>query len=349
MERSVGDGRWRWGRLGCFFQTKKGQKEICTSISFQAFTLVELLVVITIIGILIALLLPAVQAAREAARRAQCQNNLKQIGLALHNYHQAAGCFPPGKITEGRCCDRPSMITWTISILPYLEQQALYDRYDQRKFNEDPENQFVREAMVQAYMCAVEEGVRELDYPESGPGASLRYRRGSYRAMEGMTDGGGWWDSHEGSYLPMSQRGVLHVVADRARAEWSPSEVPRPLTTETIENIRDGTSNTLLVGEMATRTRPRRRTFWAYAYTSYNTSAAVPQSRTLLGDYDQCSAIGGAGGDNPCKRGWGSYHPGVIQFVLCDGSVRPISQQIDINVFCALATIAGGEAVQLPP
>jgi len=112
------------------------------------FTLVELLVVIAIIGILIALLLPAVQAAREAARRAQCQNNLKQIALALHNYHQAVGSFPPGKITEGRCCDRPSMITWTISILPYLEQQALYDRYDQTKFNEDPANQFVREAMV---------------------------------------------------------------------------------------------------------------------------------------------------------------------------------------------------------
>jgi prepilin-type N-terminal cleavage/methylation domain-containing protein len=328
---------------------KPGRKRDLVFPGGGGFTLVELLVVITIIGILIALLLPAVQAAREAARRAQCQNNLKQIGLALHNYHQAVGSFPPGKITEGRCCDRPSMITWTISILPYLEQQALYDRYDQRKFNEDPANQFVREAMVQAYMCPVEEGVRDLDYPESGPGYQIQYRRGSYRAVEGMSDGTGWWDSHEGSHFPMSLRGVLHVVADRARPEWSPSEVPRPLTTETIENIRDGTSNTLMVGEMATRTHPRRRTFWAYAYTSYNTSAAVPQSRTLLGDYDRCVEIGGTGGSNPCKRGWGSYHPGIIQFALCDGSVRAISQQIDINLFCALATIAGGEVAQLPP
>ncbi len=317
--------------------------------SVHGFTLVELLVVITIIGILIALLLPAVQAAREAARRAQCQNNLKQIALALHNYHQALRCFPPGKITEGACCERPSMITWTISILPYLEQQGLYDRYDQTKFNEDPANQFVREAMVQVYICPSDEGARDLDYPESGPGASLQYRRGSYRAMAGMTDGTGWWDDQQNAGQPMKNRGVLHVVADRARPEWSPSEVPRPLSTETIDQIRDGTSNTLLVGEMTTRTHPRRRTFWAYAYTSYNTSGAVPQSRTLLGDYDQCSAIGGTGGDNPCKRGWGSGHPGIIQFALCDGSVRAISQQIDINLFCALATIAGGEPAQLPP
>ena len=241
------------------------------------------------------------------------------------------------------------MITLTISILPYLEQQALYDRYDQRKFNEDPANQFVREAMVQVYMCPSEEGVRELDYPESGPGYQIQYRRGSYRAVEGATDGTGWWDSQEHGNQLMKNRGVLHVAADRARPEWDPSEVSRPLSTETIDDIRDGTSNTLMVGEMATRTHPRRRTFWAYAYTSYNTSAAVPQSRTLLGDYDQCVEIGGTGGSNPCKRGWGSGDPGIIQFVLADGSVRGISQYIDINLFCALATIAGGEPAQVPP
>ena len=88
----------------------------------QGFTLIELLVVIAIISILIALLLPAVQQARESARRSQCQNNLKQIGLALHNYHDNNRMFPPGGTTLGRCCNTPSGITWTISLLPYLDQ-----------------------------------------------------------------------------------------------------------------------------------------------------------------------------------------------------------------------------------
>ncbi|MEA1950175.1 MAG: DUF1559 domain-containing protein, partial [Planctomycetota bacterium] len=114
--------------------------------SEKGFTLVELLVVIAIIGILIALLLPAVQAAREAARRMQCSSNLKQIGVALHAYHAALGCFPPGGITEGPCCSTRSGISWSISILPYIEQPMIYDRYDMDRYNEDPANQFVREA-----------------------------------------------------------------------------------------------------------------------------------------------------------------------------------------------------------
>ena len=306
------------------------------------FTLVELLVVITIIGILIALLLPAVQAAREAARRAQCSNNLKQIGLALHNYHQAVSTFPPGGITEGPCCSTKSLTSWAISILPYLEQQALYDKYDMNAFNEDPPNQLVRETFLAAYACPTETGVKMLDVPESGPGGTgnVSYRRGSYRCVTGKSDGSQWWDADQNSSLPLDWRGVLHQVADR--------NVSRDLTTERIADVRDGTSNTLMVGEMATETRQRRRTFWAYSYTSYNASCAVPQSRTLLVDYEECSQVGGLGGDNPCKRGWGSFHPGGLHFVLCDGSVRFIQTTIDINLFCSLATIAGGEVAQLP-
>src|SRR5688500_12419399 len=90
----------------------------------KGFTLVELLVVIAIIGILIALLLPAVQAAREAARRYQCTNNLKQIGLAMHNYHDINGKFPPSRIARG------DYITWAVLILPYMEQQAMYELWN---------------------------------------------------------------------------------------------------------------------------------------------------------------------------------------------------------------------------
>ncbi|MHC4176300.1 MAG: type II secretion system protein, partial [Planctomycetota bacterium] len=89
----------------------------------SGFTLIELLVVIAIIGVLIALLLPAIQQAREAARINVCGNNLRQLGMAVHNYHEAKGSFPPGGITEGPCCDTKGGICWSICILPYMEHE----------------------------------------------------------------------------------------------------------------------------------------------------------------------------------------------------------------------------------
>ncbi len=307
------------------------------------FTLVELLVVIAIIGILIALLLPAVQAAREAARRMQCSKNNKMIGIALHAYHNAHNCFPPGGITEGPCCSTPSLTNWAISILPYIEQQVLYDQYDMNAFNEDPINKIVRETSVATYRCPSELETDGLDIPDSGPAAELgvQFRRGAYRCMTGKSDGTGWWDnnenrSEESGGFPKDWRGVLHTIGTNG------------LTCESIDDITDGTSHTLAIGEMASYTYATRRTFWAYTYTSYNASAAVPQTRTFLVDFEQCYTIGGAGGSNPCKRGWGSYHPSGIGFLLCDGSVQFIPTEIDMDLFCALATIAGGEEARLP-
>jgi len=303
----------------------------------SAFTLIELLVVIAIIGILIALLLPAVQQAREAARMAHCSSNLRQIGLALHNYHEAKGTFPPGNITEGPCCGTPSWICWTISILPYLEREDLFERYDSTAHNESPVNANVRQALMPTYACPSEEGVQDLDYPESGPGNGLLYRRGSYRAMTGrgkihapffddencMVDKGG---------LPYAWRGIIHHIG-------SPKN--RELRTERIADVKDGLSNTLMVGEMATLSHQNRRTFWAYAYTSYCLSGAVPNSATLSADFDMCcEALGGC---NACKRGWGSHHPGGLQFVTGDGSVHLINRQINMDLFCALATIDNGK------
>src|SRR5437660_9676642 len=100
----------------------------------RGFTLVELLVVIAIIGVLVALLRPAVQQAREAARRMQCTNNLKQIGIALHNHHDVKLTFPPGALNTGHN-GTPVYTTWTIEILPFMEQQALYQQYDQSQLN----------------------------------------------------------------------------------------------------------------------------------------------------------------------------------------------------------------------
>ena len=138
-----------------------------------------------------------------------------------------------------------------------------------------------------------------------------------------------------GTYTP-AERGPIHTIG------------VLKYTTETYRDITDGLSNTLLVGESATKTDPSFRTFWAYAFAHYSLSAVTRQSRILLGDYDACSAAGGTGGSMPCRRGWGSFHPGGINFLICDGSVRLIPGNVDMQPLAAMATIAGGETVTPP-
>jgi prepilin-type N-terminal cleavage/methylation domain-containing protein/prepilin-type processing-associated H-X9-DG protein len=318
------------------------------------FTLVELLVVIAIIGVLVALLLPAVQSAREAARRMSCTNNLRQIGIALHNHHYTTGTFPPGGVTNGPCCGTQSGPTWTIFILPYLEQQALYDRYDQTKSNEHANNAFVRTAFVKGYSCPSDALIKRTMVPASGPGqtANLQYMTGSYRAMAGVTDGLAWFDAECGRIYPIGQRGVLHSSSDQKYpVAFSSNYSPPPYNKERIANITDGTSNTLMVGEYYTgpKSTPNRTTFWAYTYTSFNQSEVVlpPQSRQLLADYNTCvsSCPSCVGTSNPCKRAWGSFHPQSINFVMADGSVRNISTNVDMLLFAAMGTIENGETL----
>ncbi len=320
------------------------------------FTLVELLVVIAIIGVLVALLLPAVQAAREAARASQCKNNLRQLAIGILNYEASLTTLPPGGVTHGDCCGTPSKGSWPIYILPFIEQQALYDLYD---FDDDNEslrdtdgdglnNTVVRETDLQVHNCPSDEETDQLDRPASGPGSrASMYDRGSYRGNSGLAtvESQSFWDSSSQQNEEFAgERGPLPGIGDLGN-RWS---LKKP--TE-LSQITDGTSNTVLLGEKAhfanSNEARRRRTFWAYSYTSYNRSTTFLQSRSIINDYDRCRSIRGAFGDNPCKRSWGSLHAAGLNVAMCDGTVQFISEAIDIFVFAAMSTIANGETIGL--
>jgi prepilin-type N-terminal cleavage/methylation domain-containing protein/prepilin-type processing-associated H-X9-DG protein len=299
----------------------------------RAFTLIELLVVIAIIAILIGLLVPAVQKVRDASARTQCQNNLKQIGLALHNHHDQYKRFPVGRQT----INGDYYANWAILILPYVEQGALYAKYDNKVRNTHQNNAVVRTTFVPIYTCPVDPNADKLLTPATSNDISVQYAIGSYRGMSGVCcDGFDQWAGYNSEIqtnmkLCPDKKGVLHGDNDGQ------------LSAERLISITDGTSNTLMVGERSTITTIARATFWADSFNLYSLSGAYPDSATLLPDYDACQLK--ASDVAQCKYGWGSFHNGGINFVLCDGHVTIISSGINMQVFLALATINGGEII----
>jgi prepilin-type N-terminal cleavage/methylation domain-containing protein/prepilin-type processing-associated H-X9-DG protein len=308
-----------------------------------AFTLIELLVVIAIIAILIGLLLPAVQKVREASMTTQCRNNLKQIGLALHNYHDGNGTFPPGHWVVGPLGDGGNNSTyysnWAIYILPYVEQDNLYKQYNNNLPNWNPANTAVVQTYLSVYTCPSDRNYKQIVQPGSAPplqSGNFRYMTGSYRGMSGRSATGfDQWAGYPSEVIVnlranAGYRGLLHTDGPATG-----------LSGERMTNVSDGTSNTIAVGERTTNTTTNRTTFWAFSFNLYNLSGAFPQSASLLNDYNACNAI--ASDVAQCKYGWGSNHPNFINFVFADGSVRGIPTSIDMNIFVNLSTIAGGE------
>ena len=265
--------------------------------------------VIAIIAILIGLLLPAVQKVREAAARTQCTNNLKQMGLALHAHHDSKGTFPPGGMQTGDN-GTPCYTNWAIEILPYIEQDNLYKLYDQKQLNTATANYAaVAMARVKTYECPSDMLIGTAEFPASGPDTARTWMHGSYRAVSGIintTVSWGCWDTYEYARWPAGQqfssttKGVLHGTGAAfngipAQTGGTAPGVGIMGGPERMASIIDGTSNTLMVGELTFRDVTRRATFWAYTYASYNQSSISDNSCTLTNEYNRCAAVNADG------------------------------------------------------
>lgn len=294
----------------------------------RAFTLVELLVVIAIIGALVALLLPAVQAAREAARRASCSNNLKQIGLAIHHYHDAHRVFPPGStsdVEQGGWISNPQnrhIHSWRSLILPYIEMTPLGDSIDYSVSSMHANNLPAASQIVPVYRCPSYVGPdfsKDPHYTRFSP----NYAVANYVAI-GASDVGHIYGQNSGLFEP---DGTIY-----------------PLSHTRVADVRDGLTNTVVVAE----TREEQTMVWidggmsAIVATRYDDTNpptyAGPELPLNYQPYFEYS-------DPRAQYGPSSMHHGGVFHLLGDGAVRFLSETIQRAVYVALSTRAGGESI----
>ncbi len=277
-----------------------------------AFTLTEMLVVLAIIGILIGLTLPAVQAAREAARRSSCQNNLRQVGLALHQYHDVHGSFSPGWIGMDPTGRWPAAYgdpgwAWASMILPYLEATSAANRLQFDQSITDASNAVAREVILPVFRCASDSGpdLFTLTLPNGG----VRLSAANYLGVFG----------------PESTRCVSSIgkVCEGSGAFYH-------LSKTRFEDVFDGLSNTFLVGERSSE-------------LSSSTWVGVVRG----GDQAVQRVVGSTASlpDDDGVQGFQSEHSKGAQFVFADESVRFISSSIDASVYRALSTRDGNEPI----
>lgn len=294
----------------------------------RGFTLIELLVVIAIIAILIALLLPAVQQAREAARRTQCKNNLKQLGLALHNYHDVHRTFPSGWIAVDNGIQSPhegiSGAGWGTMILPFLEQDNLYKQFDANLAINDTANLLFLDNVLPAFQCPSDPKPDRWQIEEEGsPGTILtELPTANYIGSFGTEE----LDGCENSPGVAPVNGNGQCVGDGIF--YHNSKVR-------IRDITDGTTNTFMIGERLTN----EELGW---YSTWPGMVAEGEEafQRILGAADHVPNDPAAHLDD-----FSSRHTGGAQFTLGDGSVRFISENIDHGIYQALATVRGGEVI----
>ncbi len=281
----------------------------------RGFTLIELLVVIAIIAVLISLLLPAVQQAREAARKSQCRNNLKQLGLAFHSYHDSHLVLPNSEVGGIGTLSKASAF---LAILPYIDQSPMYNLYNFSLGNSDPANLPVVSQRLPAFLCP--SAVIRRPVPITGCDANDR-APGTYAFSTGSTDPYG-----------VNNGSIVNTITGKSR----------------LADILDGSSNTLLAGESAWN-------FPDYLFTSGPCNGQVRWGFSYWASpYPLATAFSTMAPFNPKIRDGDSarlshfrsdHQDGTVCFVLCDGSVRFITQNIDQTILDALATRAGGEKI----
>jgi prepilin-type N-terminal cleavage/methylation domain-containing protein len=300
----------------------------------KAFTLIELLVVIAIIAILIALLVPAVQKVREAAARTHCINNLKQLGLGLHAYHDTVKSFPAGAYGTNASVSNPTgRTTWMVHILPFVEQTAIFKQYNMTVNYNATANLPVGIMKVPIYYCP--SGSQELSGNSgeaSPPPNPVRHFSTHYYGNMGPTGtaviGGTTYTyttSNAGTNSAASRHGPLGVD-----------------TKVRIVDILDGSSNTILVGERS-MVKPGADTGYRSWIRGQNGGVGASKNMTNL-----INKVHYNGSTNFNDISFGSNHANGCTFLLGDGSGRFITENVDINILKTSASKDSGEVVQLP-
>lgn len=303
----------------------------------RGFTLIELLVVIAIIAILIALLLPAVQQAREAARRSQCKNNLKQLGLALHNYHDTHRVFPPGSIGHSTIGPTPQAFGPLTMLLPYVDQASIYNQLDFNvSYTHPPNDQFKKE-IISTFLCPSYSGPQVSDEHGFKLVPASQASITNYLGVCGYTTTGDTVDASDRSNFASDELGCFWVNSNTK-----------------IRDVIDGTSNTMIFGEfkadsmvdydpIVTWDNGQRWSPWIRGIIAEG-SGSVKSTRFGPNQMPPVNSI---------LKDWtllpfSSQHEGGVHMLMADGSTHFFSENIDLTLWRNLSARADRQVVEVP-